>query len=187
MNSEAEPVKPESELKEDIIDNTEMKETEARTSVEADQISSLAPFPFAKFRQRILASVIDTVVLGIGLSLLSIPLRGFFFRIGPYGRIVSLILMVTYFTIYNSNLKNGQTIGKRFMKIGVANARKELISVKTSFYRALLFSLLIIMNQWALPLWSTPVGSIFANLFVWGFCKLICLGIWTNVHLYAPF
>ena len=167
MNDENEHTNLEEQPEEGMETRQQLENVE-QLPREAEGERPLAPFPIAKFRQRIFASIIDTLLLCLVLWILAIPLQQLFLSMGPYGRLVTLVLMVVYYTVFNSHLKNGQTIGKRVMKIGVVNAQGSPIPIQTSFYRAFLYALLIIANQWALPLFGTQIGAIFASLFVWG-------------------
>jgi uncharacterized RDD family membrane protein YckC len=95
----------------------------------------------SKFWTRVWALLIDSIVLGIIGYLLGLTIQDFLISVGSYGFIFGLIITVAYQTICNSNLLNGQTIGKYFMKIQVVDINGDTINLGKSFLRALILSL----------------------------------------------
>ena len=94
----------------------------------------------SKFWTRIWAFLIDSLILGVIGYLLGLMIQDFLISIGSYGMILGLIITLTYQTICNSELANGQTLGKRFMDIQVVDVNGDLIGVGKSLLRALILS-----------------------------------------------
>ena len=67
--------------------------------------------------RRIGAFAIDSIILGlIGLSL-GLVLEDMFVDIGVWGRLFGFTIALLYFGIMNSVISNGQTLGKKLLKI----------------------------------------------------------------------
>jgi len=94
----------------------------------------------SKFWTRIWAFLIDTLILGVIGYLFGLMIQDFLIGIGSYGLILGLIITVSYQTICNSKLLDGQTIGKHFMEIQVVDINGNTIGVGKSFLRALILS-----------------------------------------------
>jgi uncharacterized RDD family membrane protein YckC len=74
------------------------------------------------FWRRIGAFFIDSFVLGLfGLSL-GIFFETFFVEIGIWGRLIGFSIALMYFGVMNSAISNGQTLGKRVLKLRVVNS-----------------------------------------------------------------
>lgn len=136
--------------------------------------------PIARFRLRVLAFILDQLLLVLVFLLISLPLNFIFLNMGPYGRFFSLIILLAYYTTYHAKEKNGQTIGKRIMKIAVVDEDGALISGRKAFYRALPVTLFIIFNQWQLPLLNNPIGTVLSVILVFGFMLTTLLALAFN-------
>lgn len=77
---------------------------------------------FAGAWRRIGAFVIDAFLLGLVGILAGLVLFDFFVRIGVWGRLLGFVIALAYFGILNSRIGNGQTLGKRLLKIKVVGA-----------------------------------------------------------------
>jgi uncharacterized RDD family membrane protein YckC len=87
------------------------------------------------FWRRIGAFFIDSFVLGLfGLSL-GIFFETFFVEIGIWGRLIGFSIALMYFGVMNSAISNGQTLGKRVLKLRVVNSDNNPISLIKSFGR----------------------------------------------------
>lgn len=76
----------------------------------------------AGFWRRVGAFTIDCLVLGaVGLAL-GIIFGPAFVKIGPWGRLIGFSVALAYFGLLNSRLTQGQTLGKRTLKIKVVDS-----------------------------------------------------------------
>lgn len=92
----------------------------------------------ARFWTRILALIIDFTVLGTVGYILGFSTEEYMIRIGSSGILIGLTITVVYFTIFNSKLMNGKTIGKLICKIQVVDINGNTLSVVKAFYRAII-------------------------------------------------
>lgn len=96
--------------------------------------------------RRVLAVLVDGLILGsIGFAL-SWSVADQLSAIGPSTRWIGLPILVAYFGLLNSKLSGGQTIGKRLLKIKVVGYDSKPISIGRSVLRASLLEVPIIMN-----------------------------------------
>jgi uncharacterized RDD family membrane protein YckC len=124
--------------------------------------------PIAGFLQRLVAWIVDTFLLGIVGQILGWSLSFIWFQIGPYGRTVGLFFIVPYFGLMNSRIGNGQTLGKRLLKIAVRDRENKPISVGRSLLRISILAIPAILNQWALPIFQVTVLQWLLTVFVFG-------------------
>jgi uncharacterized RDD family membrane protein YckC len=87
------------------------------------------------FWRRIGALTIDTIILGIIGQSLGFFAEALLVEIGVWGRLVGFTIALVYFGILNSKIGNGQTLGKRLLKIKVVDLSGELISPLKSLIR----------------------------------------------------
>ena len=87
------------------------------------------------FWRRICAIIIDTIILGIIGQCLGFFLETLLVEIGVWGRLVGFGSAVIYFGILNSKIGNGQTLGKKILKIMVVDSNGESISPLKSLAR----------------------------------------------------
>jgi uncharacterized RDD family membrane protein YckC len=92
----------------------------------------------SRFWSRIAAFAIDGIILGISGFILGLIFEGFLTRIGTYGYLFGLMICLVYFTIFNSKLCKGQTVGKLALMIQVVDKDGNTLSVGRSLYRALI-------------------------------------------------
>lgn len=90
------------------------------------------------FWRRLAALAIDVLVLAV----IGFVIGALFFNalagLGSQGFWVGLLIAVAYFSWMNSSYRNGQTIGKKLMKIRVVDMLGNTISLWRSFKRSLL-------------------------------------------------
>lgn len=87
------------------------------------------------FWRRIGALTIDTIILGIIGQSLGFFLEELLVEIGVWGRLIGFTIALVYFGILNSKIGNGQTLGKKLLKIRVVDLKGELISPLKSIFR----------------------------------------------------
>jgi uncharacterized RDD family membrane protein YckC len=92
----------------------------------------------SKFWTRIGAFIIDFLIIGILGFIIGIIFEDFFVSLGNHGLLFGLIITIIYFSIANSKITNGQTIGKKIVKIKTINASGNALSLKTSLLRSLI-------------------------------------------------
>ena len=115
-----------------------------------DNEEVLAP-QIATFWRRIGASVADALLLGaIGACL------GFLWfdqlaALGRTGRFIGGAIALVYFGTLNSQIGQGQTPGKRLLKIQVTDAKGALISLPRSAFRATILLLPVALNGMPVP------------------------------------
>jgi len=106
---------------------------------------------FSGFWTRIWALLIDTLILGVFGYILGLTLENIFISMGECARLVGWGISLAYFSILNSRLNNGQTLGKKIMKIQVTNIEGKTIDLKTSLIRALILTIPFFLNAFAIP------------------------------------
>ena len=90
----------------------------------------------AGFWRRLLAFIIDAVLLGVAGTLVGFVLHDFFVQLGPWGRLVGFIMSLSYLGIMNSAIAGGQTLGKRIMTIRVVDSENQPIELVKSLLRS---------------------------------------------------
>jgi uncharacterized RDD family membrane protein YckC len=73
------------------------------------------------FWRRLFAFIIDGIILGIFGLIIGTIYFDYFAELGGWGRLFGFVIALIYFGLLNSSLSNGQTIGKRFLKIKVVD------------------------------------------------------------------
>lgn len=126
--------------------------------------------PTAVFWRRLFAFFIDGVLLGIVGSLLGLLWYDFFIQLGNWGRLIGFAIALIYFVPLDSHLGNGQTIGKRLMKIKVVDWKGDYISPAVSFFRYLIVALAIFLNGLYFKSFDNPavyaIGLLFFGSFL---------------------
>ena len=101
----------------------------------------------SKFWPRIGAFLIDFIILGIFGFILGIIFEDFFVSLGQQGLLFGLLITLIYFSIGNSKISNGQTIGKKIVNIKTIDSNGNAISVQKSLARAIvLFTPYFLIN-----------------------------------------
>lgn len=107
--------------------------------------------PLAGYWRRLAAWTVDCIVLGMLGQILVWMQPSYWFEVGPNGRVVGLLVLLAYFGVMGSRLANGQTLGKRLLKIAVRDERGAPIGVGRALLRASILVLPHILNGWAMP------------------------------------
>lgn len=142
--------------------------------------TNFAELHIANFWKRILAIIIDFIVLGLFGLCLGLFLGDYFSSLGSSGRYIGLIIAIVYFTVFNSKLGHGQTVGKTVAKIKVVGSQGDSISLPKTFLRSGIFCIPyflngayvgeIIFQSWYLLLLSIVVfGCGLATLYLYVF------------------
>jgi uncharacterized RDD family membrane protein YckC len=100
--------------------------------------------------KRVVAILIDFLILGIVGFLSGLFLEEFYVSMGVYGTLFGSLIVVTYFGILHSHINNGQSIGKRIIDAHVVNLDGTYLSLPKSFLRACIIYLPI-MNVAIFP------------------------------------
>jgi uncharacterized RDD family membrane protein YckC len=87
------------------------------------------------FWRRLLAFILDGLLLGLVGIVLGLLLFDPLARLGGWGRLLGFCVALVYFGVLNSSIARGQTIGKRIMKIQVVDRSGHSISPGRSFLR----------------------------------------------------
>ncbi len=128
----------------------------------------------ANFGGRIAALVVDILSLGIIGIILGLTIQDFLIGIGSYGSLLGLTIAVLYFTIFNSKLFNGQTIGKKAFDIQVTDESGKTLDLQKSFFRALILCTPYFLINVEFP--GMPLGSTFFLLKNFS-CIALTLGV----------
>jgi uncharacterized RDD family membrane protein YckC len=107
--------------------------------------------PISSLKRRAGAFLIDGIIIGGILQLLGWSMSSYWFKVGPYGRLVGFALAVLYFGLAYSKLFNGQTVGKRLLKIAVRNSKNSPVGLGLAFCRVGILWVPALLNGWALP------------------------------------
>ncbi|MCD6271332.1 MAG: RDD family protein [Deltaproteobacteria bacterium] len=112
------------------------------------------------FWNRILAFLIDGVILSFVGLILGKSAFDFLARLGGWGCLLGFCIALFYFGLLNSYLGKGQTIGKRIVKIKVIDRYGKEISIARSFVRYLILGAPFFFNQAVIPQSAalTPMG-----------------------------
>lgn len=124
--------------------------------------------PIAGFWRRLLAYVVDNLLLGVFGQLLGMIFLTFLCNIGPYARPIGWLIALAYFAVMNSKICGGQTLGKRLMKIAVRNGKNEPISVPRAILRTVILSLPALVNGWSIPIFLNSIAAWIATVLIFG-------------------
>jgi uncharacterized RDD family membrane protein YckC len=112
--------------------------------------------PLASFWRRLCAFVIDSIIVGFVAFVLAIPFFSTLSRLGPYGRLIGIILAFPYYAILNSKIGDGQTLGKRILDIQVVDERGQTTSFSASSLRYLVLAVPYFLSDAPLPTTRIP-------------------------------
>jgi uncharacterized RDD family membrane protein YckC len=116
----------------------------------------------AGFWRRFLAFAIDGAILSIPAFCLGLLFFAQFARLGGWGRLIGFLVALMYFGLMNSAIANGQTLGKRIMKIRVVGLDGLTISLPRSLTRYLILGAPFFLNGAAIPprVFNTWIGIV---------------------------
>ena len=119
--------------------------------------------------RRFVAFAIDTIILGLAVNVVAIPFFQNLSRLGPWGSLVGFCLALPYFSIFDSKIGNGQTLGKRWLHVQVVDKTGATISLGKASARYAIFAIPYFLNEISLPVSRTPsVVSAFLSLIIFG-------------------
>lgn len=130
------------------------------------------------FWRRIVALVIDTIILGIVGQCLGVILETTFVAMGSLGRLVGFFIALAYFGIFNSKLVNGQTFGKRFLNIRVVDSNNEPLEVYRSIARYSILAIPFSLNGMQFP------DEFLTSFFIYILSMIVFGGLASVIYLY---
>ena len=115
----------------------ELKELTMETTLDSKIEMGMPPAhrTISGFWRRLLAIVLDGLILGIVGFVSGLFFFDFYARLGSWGRMIGFGVDSIYFGVLNSGIGKGQTVGKRIMKIEVTNKFGEHITLGQSLLR----------------------------------------------------
>jgi uncharacterized RDD family membrane protein YckC len=103
------------------------------------------------FWRRLLAFILDSLLLGLVGVVLGLFLFDPLARLGGWGRLLGFCVALVYFGVLNSAIAGGQTIGKRVMEIQVIDRSGHPISPGRSFPRYAVLGTPFFLNGLLIP------------------------------------
>jgi uncharacterized RDD family membrane protein YckC len=118
--------------------------------------------PICGFWIRLLAFLIDVLILRVVGVLLGALFGYLFFAMGNFSRLIGLAIVLTYFGLMQSRTGGGQSLGQRVTRIRVVGRDGECISVGRSMCRTAILWLPALLNQPIMSLRAlmSPVGVV---------------------------
>jgi uncharacterized RDD family membrane protein YckC len=116
------------------------------TEVNVNDVELGTNFLISGFWRRAGAFFIDSILLGVLGVFLGTFLGNFFVQLGGWGRAVGFLIGAFYFSILNSKLGGGQTIGKKSFKIQVIKRDSSHLTLLESFLRYSIFGIPYFLN-----------------------------------------
>jgi uncharacterized RDD family membrane protein YckC len=111
----------------------------------------------AGFWRRLGADIFDILLLSAVCIVMGILFYDQIASLGSNGRIIGWLIVLVYFTVLNSEVSNGQTLGKRLLGLRVVDADGGAISLQRSFIRAIVLTApFIASGYWLIADNSTP-------------------------------
>ncbi|PSR55426.1 hypothetical protein AHMF7605_18905 [Adhaeribacter arboris] len=108
-------------------------------------------FSIVKFWPRVFALLIDIVSLGTFGFILGLFFKDAFVKLGNNGILIGFSISLLYFTVLNSYLQEGQTFGKKLMKIQVIDEDEKFLTLQKSFLRSLILLLPYFLLDFKFP------------------------------------
>lgn len=137
----------------EIID--ELKQRGNSDQIDRIEIDLIKLNPiYSKFWHRVGAYLLDIIVLGIIGFILGLFLEDTFVLMGGQSMLVGFIIALFYFGLGNSNIFNGQTLGKRALKLQVVDANMDTLSISKAILRALIYTAPYFLLNYRLAGWS---------------------------------
>ena len=119
--------------------------------------------------RRLFAFLVDAILLGIVGAIVGAAFFDTLVRMGPLARIVGFCIALCYFGLFDSSVGNGQTIGKRFLRLKVVDAQGAMLSLEEAILRFIIFAVPFFANGLSLPISRAPwVVSALLGILVFG-------------------
>ncbi|GEM_PF-320316 len=103
------------------------------------------------FWSRVGALILDCLILGIVGYGLGMAAEDFLVSLGVQGLLLGFAIAFLYFAVSNSELTNGQTIGKRILKIKAVDGSGHPLSMQKSVLRALIMLIPYFLLGYPIP------------------------------------
>jgi uncharacterized RDD family membrane protein YckC len=125
------------------------------------------------FWPRIFAYILDIIIICIVGLVLGLIFGEIFIQMGTYARFVGFVLIFSYFGIFNSKIKAGQTYGKKAMNIQVVDRNYNLIPPGKSFLRSFILIIPFYFNNFL------PTSILISNtyIFIWASFFIFFIGL----------
>lgn len=98
------------------------------------------------FWRRVGALIIDTLILGVTGLLLGLLFERYFVEMAGWGRLVGFSIALIYFSVMNSSIAGGQTIGKKILDLRVVDSNNAPISFSKSVLRYFILAVPFLLN-----------------------------------------
>jgi uncharacterized RDD family membrane protein YckC len=108
-------------------------------------------FKISDFWSRVGAVIIDGIILGILGLIIGLTLEAYLVKLGNYGYLIGLGISLVYFTIFNSKIFNGQTLGKRTLNIQVVDIKGNMLGFGKTLLRSTILLLPYFIVNHTLP------------------------------------
>jgi uncharacterized RDD family membrane protein YckC len=108
------------------------------------------------FWRRFLAFVVDGLILYLVGRTIGAALFNTLSQMGPWGMLVGFCIALVYFALLDSRIGNGQTVGKRLLKLRVVDTQGNAISFWKSLARYTVFAAPHFISKLGLPASRTP-------------------------------
>lgn len=107
--------------------------------------------------RRLLAALVDCIILGIVGHLVAWPFFDTLVALGPGAKLVGFFIALLYFAIPESSIGHGASLGKRFLLLQVAHADGSTLTLEESLIRYTIFAAPFFLSGLALPLPRFPL------------------------------
>ncbi|MEM7534720.1 MAG: phosphodiester glycosidase family protein [Chloroflexota bacterium] len=134
----------------------------------------------AGFWRRLLAFLIDGAIIALLLFTLNLTRQAFGLSLSYWSRIIAYLIIIAYSGYFNSQMGQGQTVGKRLMRIVVVSKQTAYLNMSRSLLRAVMLALIFMVNEWAIPILQNPVTTILFMIIVMGSALALFYGLVFN-------
>lgn len=118
----------------------------------------------AGFWRRTLAYLVDVIVLAIIGNVAGHFFEDFFAQHNAWAHAIGFVIAAVYFGALNSRLANGQTLGKKWLKIRVVDAHGVAIAPLASFGRFCVYGLTYLISDTWMPSHGESWWPLYASM-----------------------